>query len=81
MDAPAFLNVLLVQDGLTFRDIIDSLPTDPASLIALLLVVGFFGLIVYFGKKGAGQGDVAGSGQKPEERPPAEEDAAGRPLP
>jgi len=81
MDAPAFLNVLLVQadDGLTFREIIESLPTDPAALVVLLLVVGFFGFIVYFGMMGAGGSDVEGSGQTPEEQPPAEEDAADRP--
>jgi hypothetical protein len=48
------LVVTLLQsdsDGLTLGEIIESLPTDPTSLFATALVVGFFGLIVYFGRR------------------------------
>ncbi len=43
--------VLLMQadDGLTFREVLDSLPADPASLVVLALVLGFIGTVGYFG--------------------------------
>ncbi len=44
-------SILFIQsdDGLTLGEIIDSLPTDPGSLVALALVFGFVGVILYFG--------------------------------
>ena len=43
--------VLLLQadDGLSLREIIASLPADPASLVVLALVLGFIGTVGYFG--------------------------------
>jgi hypothetical protein len=38
-------------DGLTLAEVIQALPTDPASLVALALVVGFFGAMVWFGTR------------------------------
>jgi hypothetical protein len=42
------------DDGLTFREVLESLPTDPASLIAIVLLGGFIALVVYFGARGGG---------------------------
>lgn len=39
------------SDGLTLSEILQSLPTDPASLVALALVVLFFGAIFWFGTR------------------------------
>ena len=39
------------DDGLFFRTIIDTLPSDPASLVALVMGLGFVGVILYFGTK------------------------------
>jgi len=47
------LSLLLLQSdgGLTFREILADFPVDPASIVALLLLVGFGGAIVYFGTR------------------------------
>lgn len=39
-----------------WRTIAESLPSDPASLFTLALVVGVTGLVVYSGRKGGGKG-------------------------
>ncbi len=39
------------SDGLTLSEIVQALPTDPASLVALALVVSFFGVILWFGTR------------------------------
>jgi hypothetical protein len=53
--------MLLIQsgDGLTMGEIIDSLPTDPASLVVLALVLGFVGVIAYFGLRSGESGSSA----------------------
>jgi hypothetical protein len=56
------------DDGLTLSEIIDSLPTDPGSIFVILLMVGFFGLILYFGIIRAG----GETGEDEGEHPPAE---------
>ncbi|CAN5653411.1 hypothetical protein BH23GEM11_BH23GEM11_21460 [soil metagenome] len=40
------------DDGLTLAEIIQSLPVDPGSLFALLLLVAFVGGVVWFGTRG-----------------------------
>jgi hypothetical protein len=37
--------------GLSLSDILRSLPTDPASIVALILGVGFLALIFYYGTR------------------------------
>ncbi|MEX2530967.1 MAG: hypothetical protein WD960_09355 [Gemmatimonadota bacterium] len=39
----------LSQEGLSLSDILRDLPTDPGSIFALVLVVGFLILVLYFG--------------------------------
>jgi len=48
------IHLLVVQrndSGLTLAEVFDSLPADPTSLFALVLIVGFFGAMVYFGTR------------------------------
>lgn len=40
----------------TLQNILRSLPTDPASIFTLLLVVGVTGLVIWTGRKGGGKG-------------------------
>lgn len=44
------------DEGLSFSDILDSIPTDPASLFTLLLFVGSVGLVIWFGRPKGGKG-------------------------
>jgi len=45
------------DDGLTLAEIIQSLPVDPGSLFALLLLAAFVGGVVWFGtREGSGGG-------------------------
>jgi hypothetical protein len=63
--------ILRVQgdsDGLTLRELLGSLPTDPASLFVLFLVAGGIAAIVHYG---------AGGGRKGKSSP--ESDPAGPP--
>jgi hypothetical protein len=53
------------DDGLSLAEIVDSLPTDPASIFVILLMAGFFGLILYFGIIRAGGGGGEGQGGDP----------------
>lgn len=55
----------LTDDGLTFREVLDAVSTDPASLIAVALVLGFFGLIVYFGAIRTADGGPAPGRDRP----------------
>jgi len=41
------------DDGLTLAEIIQSLPVDPASIVALLLLAAFVGGVVWFGTRGS----------------------------
>jgi hypothetical protein len=52
-----FLSALLqsTDDGLSVREIFGSMPHDPASIFALLLIVGLAGAVMWFGRpKGGG---------------------------
>lgn len=51
MNASLMLDVVapVSQDGLSVSDILRDLPTDPGSIFALILVVGFLILVLYFG--------------------------------
>ncbi len=68
---PTLLSLVqATRDGLTFREVLSDLPTDPGSLFALALVVGFLGLLLHFGRdRGgpppAGKPDSEGSGSPP----------------
>ncbi len=42
------------SDGLSGREVIESLPGDPASLFAFALVVGAMVAIIWFGRPGGG---------------------------
>jgi hypothetical protein len=61
----------VAQDpGLTVQEILASLPVDPASLFGLLLLLGFFGVVAWFGTRpGPGRGK---GGSARESQPPAE---------
>jgi hypothetical protein len=52
-----FLSALLqsTDDGLSVTEIIGSMPHDPASIFALLLIVGLAGAVMWYGRpKGGG---------------------------
>jgi hypothetical protein len=49
--ATALLTQAATEDGLSLSEILSALPTDPASLFVLILVLGFGGATVYFGKR------------------------------
>ena len=42
------------DDGLTLSEVFQSIPTDPASLVAYLLVAGFVGGVIWFGTRSGG---------------------------
>jgi hypothetical protein len=44
------------EDGLTWQEIVDSIPTDPASVFAIVLVLACVSLVVWFGRPGGGNG-------------------------
>jgi hypothetical protein len=46
------------DDGLTLAEVIQSLPVDPASIVALLLLVAFVASVVWFGTRGGGGGST-----------------------
>jgi hypothetical protein len=55
-------SALTAQDagsGFSMRHIIDTLPTDPASIITLVIAAGAVGLVIWAGK-GSGGGDKTG---------------------
>lgn len=39
------------QEGLSLSDIVRDLPSDPGSIFALVLGVGFLALVIYFGTR------------------------------
>lgn len=47
------------DEGLTLSEVLDSIPTDPASIFTILLLVGSVGLVVWFGRPKGGKGDKA----------------------
>jgi len=44
------------DEGLSFRDFLSSVPTDPAAVFVLILVVGAVAVIIYSGRSGRGGG-------------------------
>lgn len=42
--------------GFSFRKVLSELPTDPASLFTILLMLGSIGLVVWFGRPKGGSG-------------------------
>jgi hypothetical protein len=61
MNTLLFLSALLqsADDGLTVNEVVESLPRDPASIFALLLVVGTAGAVMWFGRPKGGGGTTA----------------------
>jgi len=52
---PAAAALLQSSEGLTADEIVRGLPTDPASIFALLLIVACAGAVLWFGRpKGGG---------------------------
>lgn len=57
------------ENGLTFGELVASLPTDLGSIVALALLVGFAGFVIYFGQKASGpKRDSHQDPVKPEEK-------------
>jgi hypothetical protein len=44
------------DDGLTFAEMLQSIPVDPASIVSYLLLAGFLGGVVWFGTRSGGSG-------------------------
>lgn len=44
------------NDGLSFREIVESLPTDLASVVTLVLVLGSLALVIWAGRPRGGRG-------------------------
>jgi hypothetical protein len=44
------------DDGLTFAQILQDIPVDPASILSYLLLAGFVGGVLWFGTRGGGSG-------------------------
>ncbi|HUF76355.1 MAG TPA: hypothetical protein VMM35_08755, partial [Longimicrobiales bacterium] len=42
--------------GLTFGEVLGAIPTDPASIFTVLLLVGSVGLVLWFGRPKGGKG-------------------------
>lgn len=43
-------------DGLTIGEIVSDIPVDPASLFAILLLLGSVGAVLWFGSRSNGKG-------------------------
>ena len=44
------------DEGLTFGDLIAAIPTDPASVFTLLLLLGSVALVLWYGRPRGGKG-------------------------
>jgi len=47
------------DEGLTFSAILSELPTDPATIFTILLLVGSIALVLWFGRPKGGKGGKA----------------------
>ena len=47
------------EDGITLADVQESIPTDPASVFTILLLVASLGLVLWFGRPKSGKGGKA----------------------
>jgi hypothetical protein len=59
MSANSMLGAMVqstAADGLTFREILSDLPTDPASIFTIGFLLGSVALVVCFGGPRAGKG-------------------------
>lgn len=61
MNTFLFLSALLqnADDGLSASEVVGSLPHDPASIFALLLVLGTASAVIWFGRPKGGGGTPA----------------------
>ncbi len=48
------VDLLPLKDGLTFREVVGNIPTDPASLVVLAIVAVAVGLVVWGNRKKGG---------------------------
>ena len=55
--APALAIIQGSEGGSLLGTMIDAIPTDPASLFILALLVGITGVVIYYGTRGGGKGD------------------------
>lgn len=46
------------DDGLTLAEMLSDLPTDPASVFTILLLVGSLGAVLWFGNRSKDKGDT-----------------------
>ena len=44
------------DDGLTFSAVLESIPTDPASVFTILLLVASVAIVLWFGRPKGGKG-------------------------
>jgi hypothetical protein len=58
---PALAAIQAPEGGSLLGTMIDAIPTDPASLFIIALLVGITGVVIYFGTK---------SGEKEDEKKP-----------
>lgn len=59
MSALTILTVLAQStsdDGITLREIVSQLPSDPASVFTILFLLGSLGLVLWFGGRSGGGG-------------------------
>ena len=61
MNTYPFLSALLqnADDGLSTAEVVNTLPRDPASIFALLLVLTCAGAVIWFGRPKGGGGSHA----------------------
>lgn len=60
MNTLLFLSAVLQSrdDGLSLSDVLESLPTDPASIVAVTLTLASAAAVVWFGRSGRGGGTL-----------------------
>lgn len=79
MSTMLLLAAQAVDEGLTAQDVISSLPVDPLSIFALLLLAGAFVAVVYFGTRDwMAPEDAAGGRESKPVATPREHPAAPR---
>ena len=48
--APVVAPVVVQEEHMTLGSVLDNLPTDPVSIFTILLLVGFFGWVLWAGR-------------------------------
>ncbi len=57
------------DSGLTLQEVMASLPMDPASLFGLALLLGFFGMVLWYGTRSGKPPATPAPAPSPEENP------------